>query len=63
MSINTVWASCTKEEYVNINIEQINEFKRKVQYSHGAINILVGHNNYDDIVHSNTKCHNGFCSY
>lgn len=55
MSINTVWASCTKEEYVNINIEQINEFKRKVQYSHGAINILVGHNNYDDIVHSKTQ--------
>lgn len=51
MSINTVWPSCTEEEFVYINIEQINEFKRKVQCRPDAINILLGHNNYDDIIH------------
>jgi hypothetical protein len=49
MSLNSAWVTCTSEEYVWIEREQIMDFNRKVRTSPRAINIVVSHNHFMDI--------------
>jgi len=49
MSLNSTWATCTSEEYVWIERDQIMDFNRKVRTNPRAINIVVSHNHFMDI--------------
>lgn len=48
-SLYTTWATCTEEEFVFIHREQLSKFRGKVKSSLRAINIIFGHNHYQDI--------------
>ena len=55
MSLNSAWATCTSDEYVWIDREQISKFYRRIKTNTRAINIVVSHNHYVDITDRNQQ--------
>jgi 3',5'-cyclic AMP phosphodiesterase CpdA len=55
MSAITPWATFTKKEYVWIERDQISNFYKKVKSRPRDINIIVGHNHYQDVNSRNQR--------
>ena len=55
MSLNTAWATCTRDEYVYIAKNDLLEFEHKVKLTPRATNFIIGHNHYRDV--SDKKIH------